>query len=88
MHRWEDSSRMPSSYVLKTDALDGPLDFGGKVKSHTEQNQVNREVVPLRRYTSRLGREPPNSQGVENRDIVVVKMPRFVLPQPSSLLRY
>ena len=35
-------------------SLDDPLEFG-KEKSHTEQDQVNREVVPVRPCSSQPG---------------------------------
>ena len=58
----------------------------GKRKSHTEQGQVNREVVQYGDVL--LGQELPDAHGVVIRCIVVVKQPRFVLPQLSSLLAH
>lgn len=74
-------------HAFKTGLLDDPLELGEKKrkkkdkKKNEEQDQVNREVVPVRRCFS---------QGVVNR-CIVVKQPRicpvtFQTPQIGSNL--
>ena len=46
--------RFDGLHAFKTGPLMIPLSLG-KEKSHTEQDQVNREVVPVRRCSSRPG---------------------------------
>ena len=64
MHCWKDSSGMPLSSAVtallmastpsKRVPLMIPLSLG-KRKSHTEQDQVNRKIVPVRRCSSQPG---------------------------------
>ena len=97
MHCWNDSSGMPLSsgrhyglldglYTFKMGPLDDPIELG-------EKNKVARSKI---RWIGRLfqygdvllRQELPDAQGIVSRCIVVVKQPRFVLPQLSSLLAH
>lgn len=63
--------------MASTGLFDDPLELGEK-KSHMEHDQVNREVVSVRRCPSRPGMT--DVQAVVGRCIVSVKQPRFFLP--------
>ena len=92
MHCWKDSSGMPLSSVVtallmastpsKRIPLMLPLSLGKRKKSHGARSG---KIGMLFQYSDvLLGQELP----VVSRCIVVVKQPRFILPQLSSFLAH
>ena len=86
MHCWKDSSGMPLSSIVT--AL---------LMASMPSKRVLLMIPLLEiRWTERLfqygdvllGQELPDAQGIVSRCTVVVKQPRFVLPQLSSLLMH
>ena len=77
---------MASTPSTETGSLGDPLELG-------ENKKVTRSKIGLIGRLFQygdvlLGQELPDAQGVVSRCIVVVKQPRFVLPQLSSLLAH
>ena len=96
MHCWKDSSGMLlSSIVTALLMTSTPSKWVPKMGSLElrEKKRVTRSKIRwIRRLFQYgdvlLGQELPDAQGVVSRCIVVVKQPRFVLPQLSSLLAH
>ena len=80
-------SPLDGPHAFKTGPLDDPLELGKKKK--VTQSKI-RWIGRLFQYGDvLLGQELPDAQGVVIRCIVVVKQPRFILPQLlSSLLAH